>query len=155
MNLAKLLKIVPILNSANIGAGVDGNSLNMAKAHRAVFVILFGALGADSATLKFFSGAGDGTKTSALNYKYAIGSANVGSALCDVLGAELEVATLTLTNTLHGSKMLVVEIDTNQMDMNNNENWLTMELSSGATSGTCQVIAVIEPRYSDSTTVLA
>lgn len=155
MNLAVEKKIVPLINSANISAGVDGDSINMAKGHRALIIVMLGTLGADSATLKVYSGVSNGAKTSALTYKYAVGSAAVGSASADVLGTPAAVASLTLTNTLHGNKMIVLEIDADQMDTNNDENWLTLEISSGASSGVCHAVAIIEPRYNDKATILA
>lgn len=155
MDVANRFQFVPIMSSTNIGAGVDGKSINMGKAHRVKLIIVFGALGADSATLKLYSGATTGVKTSALTFKYAIGAAAIGSALSDTLGTEAAVDSLTLTNTLHGSKMLIAEIDSSKMDLANNEEWLTVELSSGATSGPCVIIAVVEPRYVSGATVIA
>ena len=150
----KGLKFVPVINSADINAGVDGNSINMAKAHRATFILMFGTLVGD-AVLTVNSGATDGAKTSALNFDYALGSAAIGSALSDVLGDVTNAATLTLTAATYSNKMLVVQVDARAMDMANNEEWLTIALSDAANSGICECVAIIEPRYSDGGTVLA
>ena len=150
----KGLKLVPIINSSDINAGVDGDSINMAKAHRATFILMFGTLVGD-AVLTVNSGATDGAKTSALYFDYALGSAAVGSASADVLGDVTNAASLTLTAATYSNKMLVVQVDARAMDLANNEEWLTLSLSAAANSGICECVAIIEPRYSDGTTVLA
>jgi len=155
MNIPKRYKFVPLINSADINAGVDGDSINMAKALRAVIVLMFGAITGVGAILKIYSGATNGAKTSALTFKYGLGGAAVGSALADVLAATAESAALTLTAATYQNKMFVVEIDAAQMDLANNEFWLTVELDNGADSGICEAVALVEPRYSDKATLLA
>ena len=150
----KGLKLVPVINSADINAGLDGDSINMAKAHRATFILMFGTLVGD-AVLTVNSGATDGAKTSALYFDYALGSAAVGSASADVLGDVANAASLTLTAATYSNKMLVVQVDARAMDLANNEEWLTLAISNAANSGICECVAIIEPRYSDGTTVLA
>lgn len=154
MNLAVEKKIVPIINSSDINAGVDGDSINMAKAHRCTFIFLFGTLSGD-AVLTINSGASDGEKTSALTFKYAYGSAAIGSASADVLSTPATSAALTLTAATFSGKMLVVEVDASQMDLDNDEEWLTASLSNAANSGICMAVAIVTPRYSDKATVLA
>jgi hypothetical protein len=154
MKLASIYKFVPIINSADINAGVDGDSINMGKAHRVLFVLMFGTLDGN-AVLTVNSGATDGAKTSALTFRYALGSAAVGSASADVLGAQTAVSSLTLTAATYSNKMLIIELEADQMDTNNDEEWLTLSLSDAANSGICHAVAIVEPRYSDGTTVLA
>ena len=156
MFLSGKYKMVPIIDSADINAGVDGDSINMAKAHRCTFLFMFGALGgAAGAILKVFSGISDAAKTSPLTFRYALGSAATGSATADVLGDAATSAALTLTAATYQNKLLVVEVDGAEMDMANNEEWLTVEIGAEADSGVLHVVAVVEPRYSDGTTVLA
>jgi len=149
-------KVVPIINSADINAGLDGDSINMAKGHRCTILFMFGALGgAAGAVLKVFSGATDGTKSSALTFTYALGSAATGSASSDVLAADATSAALTLTAATYQNKVLVVEIDGSEFDTANNEEWLTVEIGAEADSGVLHAVAIVEPRYSDGTTILA
>lgn len=153
MNL-KGLKFVPVINSADINAGVDADSINMAKGQRATFILLFGAL-VGNAVLTVYSGATDGAKTSALTFEYAYGSAASGSATCDVLTTPASAATLTLTGTTFTNRMVVIQVDAAAMDMDNGEEWLTLSLSDAADSGICEAVCIVEPRYSDNTTMIS
>ena len=148
MNLPERFKVVPVLASDNINAGVDSNSINMKNFHKASFIFTFGTLaGASGAVLKVFSGAADGAKTSALTFRYAVGSAAIGAASCDVLGAQSTSAALTLTAATYTDKMLIVEVDASDMDVANGECWLTAELGAEADSGAADCVAILEPRY--------
>jgi len=147
-------KVVPIINTADYNAGLDGDSINMGKGHRCTFLLMFGAITGD-AVLKVWSGATDGTKSSALTFTYAVGGAAVGSASSDVLAADATSAALTLTAATYQNKLLVVEIDGSEFDTANNEEWLTVEIGAEADAGILHVVAIVEPRYSDGTTVLA
>jgi len=146
-------KIVPVLNTADYNAGVSADSINMAKAHRAIFILTFGAITGD-AVLTVNSGATAAALTSALTFKYAIGGAAIGTTLSDVLAAGTEAATLTLVAATYANKMLVIEINADAMDTANNENWLTLALSAAADAGVCHAVALVEPRYSDNTTLV-
>lgn len=154
MNFASKFHLVPVINSADINAGVDGDSINMGKAHRCTFVLMFGALVGD-AVLTVYSGATDGAKTSALTFAYALGSAAVGAASADVLGTPSTSAALTLTAATYQNKMLVIEVEASEMDLANNEEWLTISISNAADSGICEAVAIVEVRYQDGTTVTA
>jgi len=146
MNFAEKYKVVPVMASDDINAGVDSDSINMSKFHRCTFIITFGTLNGD-AVLKVYSGATDGAKTSALTFRYALASAAIGSASCDVLAATTAAATLTLTAATYTDKMLIVEVDASAMDIANDEEWITLELSAAANSGSCDIVAILEPRY--------
>lgn len=153
MNLAEEYKIVPVMNTADYNAGVDGDSINMKNYHKATFILTFGAITGD-AVMTVNSGATAGAKTSALTFRYAIGGAAIGTAVagstasCDVLAAWTSAATLTLTGTTYANKMLVVEVEAASMDLANSEEWLTIALSSAADAGICHIVAVLHPRYS-------
>jgi hypothetical protein len=146
MRFPEIFKVVPVMASDDINAGVDADSINMKNYHRATFIMTFGTLSGD-AVLTVNSGATDGAKTSALTFNYALGSAAIGSALCDVLAAGTAAATLTLTAATYTDKMLIVEVEAAAMDLANEEEWLTLSLSDAAASGTCDVVAILEPRY--------
>jgi hypothetical protein len=154
MNFPERFKVVPVMASDDINAGVDADSINMAKYHRAAFILTFGTLSGD-AVLTVHSGAADGEKSSALTFYYALASAAIGSEDCDVLASDSTSASLTLTAATYTDKMLVVEIDAADMDVANSEEWLTLSLSDAAASGSCDVVAILEPRYSGACSVTA
>jgi hypothetical protein len=144
--LAEEKKFVPVLYTADYGAGVDFDSINMKNFIRCTFVIGFGAI-AGNAVLTINSGATNGAKTSALTFHYAFGSAARGSASCDVLATTATSAALTLTGTAYDNFMLIAEVDGADMDVDNEEEWLTAAISSAGTSGIAFAFAILEPRY--------
>ncbi len=146
MRFPEIFKVVPVMASDDINAGVDADSINMKNFHRATFIMTFGTL-SGNAVLTVNSGATDGEKTSALTFNYALGSAAIGAASCDVLAAGTAAATLTLTAATYTDKMLIVEVEAAAMDLANEEEWLTLSLSDAAASGSCDVVAILEPRY--------
>ncbi len=154
MNFPEKYKVVPVMASDDINAGVDADSINMKNYHKATFIMTFGTLNGD-AVMTVNSGATDGAKDSALTFHYALGSAAIGSANCDVLAADATAATLTLTAATYTDKMLIVEVDAADMDMANEEEWLTLSLSDAANSGSCDVVAILQPRYTGNCSVSA
>jgi hypothetical protein len=154
MNLASKFKIVPVLHTADYNGGAVGDSINMGKAYRATFILTFGAI-TGNAVLYLYSGITAGTLTSPLEFSYALGSADIGSVNADVLAAQAKSSALTLTDATYQNKMLVIEIDTGDMDLANDEEWLTLYISDAAAAGIVHVVAVLEPRYSSGATVLS
>jgi hypothetical protein len=153
MSYAEDLKIVPLLNSADTGAGVSMDSINMKNFHKATIAITFGTVVGD-AVLTVNSGATDGALTSALTFRHAVGGGAIGAASADVLA---DWTTLTLTAATYTTKMLVLEIDASAMDVANGEEWLTVAISSAGTSAYVHAVAILQPRYSgnQSATALA
>jgi hypothetical protein len=147
-------KIVPVMNSANVSTGSDCDSINMANFHRATFIFTFGAV-TTGITITPKSGASEGTKTTAVASKYAVGGAAIGTAVagstasCDVLAAWTDTST-TATNAAASNLMLVIEIDAKAMTAA--EPWLTLTVAAG-TSGICHCVAILEPRYSSNRSV--
>ncbi len=142
------LKIVPILNSADVTTGTDCDSINMAKFHRATLIFTFGAVTTDI-TITPTCGAAEGEKTTPVPLQYAKGGAAIGTAVagspasCDVLAAWTahdSVASITAASNL----MVVVEINASAMAANSP--WLTVTVAAG-TSGICHCVAILEPRY--------
>ena len=143
---------VPILYSANYGAGVDADSINMKNFHKATFIIGFGAIDGD-AVLTVNSGATNGTKTTAETFRYAFGGAARAAATCDVLAATSTSAALTLTGATYDNYLLIVEIDASAMTAD--QEWLTLAISSAGTSGIIWATAVLDPRYGGESTPTA
>jgi hypothetical protein len=152
-------KIVPLLNSADYGAGVSMDSINMKNARRATLVLTFGAI-TGNAGLKIYSGATAAATTSACAFDYALASAAIGSSSADVLAAKstaVAASGITLTAATYASKMLVIDVDAAKMDVANAEEWLTAVIDSSGSAGICHAVAILDPRYTkaQSGTVLA
>jgi hypothetical protein len=142
--LAEKYKIVPIMNTADFTTGLNSDSINMKNYHKATILVSLGAVAGAGLVLQVFSGLTDGARTTALAFKYAHGSAAIGSALCDVL-ADWTTAPTTgwaIGDASHDNYFAVIEIDAAEMT----GNWLTVYPNAG-TSGIAHMIAVLEPRY--------
>lgn len=137
-------KIVPVLVSANIGASTDTNSILMDTYHRATFIFTCGACTGD-VTFTVTSGATDGAKTTQIPFRYAMGSAAIGSANCDVLSAVATDAdgSVALTCT---TKMVVIDVESSELA--SGHKWLT--ITAAATAGIVHGVAILAPRYSGS-----
>lgn len=134
-----------VLKPGDHAAGVDGDSVNMGKLHTLRFLIGFGALTGD-AVLTVQSGATEGTKTTAEKFRYALAQAVQGAADGDKLAAWTKGATsLTLTAATYQNKLLVVEIDSDQVT--DGQPWVTLALSAAASVLNAAVIGVGEARY--------
>jgi hypothetical protein len=145
---AEKLKLIPLMNSADISTGADLDSINMKNFHRVTFLITCGAVTTDL-TATPTSGASAGTKTTAVPAKYAAGGAVIGTAVagsaasCDVLAAWTSHAS-AYTLSAASNKFLVIEIEA--ADMTDGEPWLTVRLTT-ATGGIVHAVAVLQPRY--------
>lgn len=147
MNLAERMKIVPLLMSLDVTTGLNTASVNMKNFHRATFICLFGANTAGAGyVLQVYSALATATRTTALAVRYAWGSAAVGSASCDVLGATAVSATsgVVVGDSAHDSTMLVIDLMASELPTNHN--WVTLYPNAG-TAGAFHCIAILEPRY--------
>lgn len=147
MGLAEERKVVPLLASANYGAGVSMDSINMKNFHRATIIMTFGAT-SGSAVLKIYSGTTAAALTSAMVFDYAYAGGAIAAASADVLAANATAVAASGLTLASGSKMLVVDVEASDMDLANDEEWLTPVIDSAGTSGICHAVAVLEPRYS-------
>ena len=150
MKLPEILKVVPVLRygDLNAGATLDTDSINMENYHRCTFLIQWHAIGVANSTLEVYSGASDGTCTSALYFDHAKGGAATGTALCDVLAATANANTLTITEASDDNFMMLVEVRSTDMDVANGESWLTMRITdAGGQTGNVTILAILEPRY--------
>lgn len=157
MRFAEEKKVVPILASANYGAGVTLDSINMKNFHRASIIITFGAV-TGNAGLLVYSGATAAATTSAIVFDSAVTGANIAAASGDVLGATTRAVAasgLTLTAGTYGSRMAVLEIDAANMDVANGEEWLTLVIDGSASSGIAHAVAILEPRYTSGQSITA
>ena len=159
MRLGEEKKIVPVLRYGDFAAGatLDCDSINMKNYHRATFICQIHAMGGAASYALLYSGATDGTLTSALTFNYAFGGAATGAAACDVLAADATSANLSIAHATYDNYMLVIEVEADDMDLANDENWLTLSFAdtdTGAT-GNVTVIAILDPRYKENLSATA
>ena len=149
MRLAENMKIVPLTNDTAYSGGISLDSVNMRNhRHADVVIICKNAIG--NSALKVYSGATAAAKTTAMIFDYAIGSGTVGSSSADVLGSTstaVAASGMTLTASSVSSAMTVLSIDAAQMDTANAHEWMTVEIDSTASSGSCTAVAILDPRY--------
>jgi len=160
MRLAEEKKIVPVANNMDLSGTATNpcDSINMKNFHRATFICQFGALGGAACYCVPKSGATEGTESSDVPFRYAIGGAATGTAVagstasCDVLAAATNAtAAVTFAHATYDNYMLVVEVEASDMDIANGEEWLTLTFpdTAGGLTGNVTVIAILEPRYTN------
>ena len=142
-------KLVPVLASANINAGVDADSVDMMGAKSLTLLCQFGPsyAGAAGAILKLFEGATHGTKTTALTFNYRYGGAAVKSATADILSAVASSAALQIATATLVSRLLVIELNADQIT--DGMRYLTLEVGAEADAGELTVLAVVDPMHLD------
>jgi hypothetical protein len=145
--LSQTLKIVPLLVSADINAGVDSDSVDMAGVKNASFLCQFGAdhAGAAGAIFKLYSGATHGTKTTAMTFNYRYGGAAVKSANADVFSAIASSAALQIATATLASRMLIIEINADQIT--DGHRYLTIEVGAESDAGTLTIVALLDPMF--------
>lgn len=150
MRISEQFILIPILEALDTQAGIDGQSVNMGLLHSICFPINFGAVTGD-AVLKFYVGATDGTKTTAVAFSTRLSSGAYKAASADLLGAETDVAAagLTLTAATYTNKTLVVEFDSQAIAAATP--WLTLELSAAASVLLTACVAIGVPRFASNT----
>ena len=150
MRISERFKPVSILEPVDTEAGIDGQSVNMGLLHEICYLLTFGAVTGD-AVLKFYVGASDGTKTTAVAFKYRLASGDFKAASADLFGAFTDVAStgLTLTAATFDHKMVAIEFDAQAIA--DATPWLTLELSNAASASLTACIAIGEPRFASNT----
>ncbi|MFH2075819.1 MAG: hypothetical protein ABIJ57_10830 [Pseudomonadota bacterium] len=160
MYLAEQMKIVPVASGYDLSTDdtlMTLDSINMAGFHHCTFLVQWATISTASPLLYVWSGATDGALTSAITFNYAWASAAALAADADVLGAWSTSAALTITHGTYDNYLLVIEVPASLMDMANNENWLTINLTdptSGCT-GNVTVTAILQARYPGNQSVTA
>jgi len=145
--LSQDLKIVPILVSLDINAGVDCDSVDMQGMKSVSFLFTFGSDLSGDAILTINSGTTHGAKTTAMTFNYRYGGAAIGSALADVLSDIASSAALTLTGTTFVSRGLICEVNVDQIT--DGHRYITPSLSSAASAGAVHAWALLDPMYKD------
>lgn len=150
MRISERFKAVSILEPVDTEAGIDGQSVNMGLLNEICYLLTFGAVTGD-AVLKFYVGATDGTKTTAVAFKYRLASGDFKAASADLFGAVTDVANtgLTLTAATFDHKMVAIEFDSQAIA--DATPWLTIELSAAASASLTACIAIGDQRFASNT----
>lgn len=146
MRISEQFILIPILEALDTQAGIDGQSVNMGRLHAISFPINFGVV-TDDAVLKFYVGATDGAKTTAIAFNTRLSSGDYKAASADLYGAvTAQAATgLTLTAATYDHRTLLVEFDSQEIAPATP--WLTLELSAAASVLLTACVAIGRPRY--------
>lgn len=160
MKLAEEKKVVLVTSNLdyNTGATATTKGINMKGYHHCTFLIDVGTLGVADVTIKAYSGTTDMALTSALPFKYAYGGSTclwaaagtTPASGADILAAETEVTAATglvVAQATYPNYMLLIEVDASIMDIDNEEEWLSLSITCGAATGLASVFAILEPRY--------
>ncbi len=146
MRFSERFKVAALTESADVTtAGVDGYSVHMGRLHNAAWLINFGAITADD-VLKFYVGASQGAKTTAIAFSYRLAAADTKAALSDTFGAFTAVTSsgLTLTAATYDHKLLIVEFDSQAIP--DATPYVTLETAGSATASNISVVLIGEPR---------
>lgn len=145
MRLCEQHKIVPLLEPEDHAAGADCDSVNMENYAHLTLIFLFGEL-TGNAVLTVNSGASDGAKTTAETFNYRATAADLKTAAGDTLGTEATSAALTLTAASYEDRMVVVELDADELT--DGQMFVTPNISSAASEEFASCVAILsKPRY--------
>jgi len=144
--------IVPLAVDGDITGSYDLDSIDMSLYNHVTILISCSADLAGNNVLKMHGGAADGIKTADTTFTYRYGGAAAKSASADVLTAPATSAALTLTAATYAGRVLVVEVDAEDMVVAGVQyRYLTGNFDGTATTGTASAFAVLsEPRYETS-----
>ena len=150
--LQEVKGIISLLEPLDTQAGIDSESFDMSKVHRAAIAISFGAVTGD-AVLKVYVGASTGTKTTALTFRYRLSGADYKASANDGFGAEASSAALTLTAATYDHRVLLIDLLGVEVDPA--KPWVTLELDATASVLLVSALAILEPRYAPPLTAVA
>lgn len=148
--ISENMNVAYIVKGADHAAGVSGDSVNMGRMFRAMYIIQFFATITGDSVLTLSSGATNGTETTSETFRYRLADADQGTA-SGTLGSESDTyadwatsSSLTLTAATYDNRTLLVEIDSD--DLTDGQPWLTMVFSSAASALNISVVMVGAPR---------
>jgi hypothetical protein len=147
MRFSERFKIAPLTESADVTTnGVDSYSVHMGKVHEGCWLVNFGAITSDD-TLKVYVGASQGTKTTAIAFKYRQTAADTKAALSDTYGAFTDVASsgLTLAATTFDHKLTIVEVDSQAIA--DATPFVTLEIAGSASAQNVSIVFIGTPRF--------
>lgn len=141
--------IIPLAANYNTITAAE-ESIDMAKYNHATFIFLFSAdMAGDGGILTMSAGLTNGAADAAATFTYRYGTAACLSATADTLTAPVAAATLTMTTANCQSKVLTVEVDTQDLNVSGVQyRYLTPAYDDGGSGGIFSCVAILsEPRY--------
>ncbi len=151
MRFSEQLILIPVVEAKDYGsAGIDFDSVHIGRLDALSVAINFGALTGNS-VLTVNTGATEGTKTTAMAFKYRVGGGAFKAASADILGDATAVtsAGLTLTAATYQHKLLVIEIDVDAMT--DGQPWVTVAIDATATVLNVGGLGIGMPRHASHT----
>jgi len=146
--------VVYVMKPGDHQAGVAGDSINMGKVSKVVYLLQTAAITGDT-LLTVKSGATAGTETTSETFRYRLADGDQAAASADLFGDWATSTSLTMTAATYDNKLLIVEIDDDTLTAD--QPWVTIAVSSAASALNLSIVAVCSPRYQahDSVTVIA
>jgi hypothetical protein len=140
--------IVPITAPVQKTATFVTPHVALKKYERAKFLVLLGALATDSFTLTVTASSDNagGTPT-ALSFKYRVTAAAGTDTLGDLSAA---VTSLVLTHSTYGGKVVIIEVDADELTADKPYVGLTFT-DPGSADAVIGVVAELKPRYPQAT----
>jgi len=143
--------IIPLCALAtDVNPNAELDSFSMKGYGHATVIIQFAASLTGDNVLTVECGATDSADTLDATFHYRLGSAAPGSATADTLAADATAATLTLTAATYQGKMLVLEIDADELPTSGTTvyDWVTVDFDGTASVGTIMAFAILSnPRF--------
>lgn len=155
MRLSEQLMFIPLIETeAYGGAGCDSDAVNVGLLNSFSAVFAFGDITGDS-VLTVYKGATAAlaaAKGTAIAFRYRLAAADATNTLADTFGSETAVAAtgLTLTAATYDHKLLVVEIDPDELA---GYPYLVFSIDSTANPMDCSCLGIGQARYSGVTTL--
>lgn len=131
---------------------VNEESIDMALYGHATFIFLFSAdCTASAGVITMDAGLTNAAGDAAVTFTYRYSSAAVLTAGADVLGTAATAATITLAQGDIVNRMLIIEVDADDMWISNVQyRYLTVAYDDAGTAGIFSCVAVLsEPRYAE------
>lgn len=151
--LIQEMKVVPIIASADIVAGLDSDAFSLEHAHSVAIALGFGPShgGAAGAIIKVYTGLALTDKTTAITFNYSYTSAIVGAANGDVWTANATSAALQIPTATIVSRVLMIQFDV--VDLTAGHKYCIVEIGNESDAGELSGVAYLYGRYASMATV--
>ena len=143
--------IIPLCAQATtITSNTEMDSFNMSQYEHATIIMIFAASLSGHNILTVECGATDSSDTSDATFHHRLGAAVPASPGADTLAEDATTAALTLTDATYQGKMLVLEIDGDELPKSGETvyPWVTVDFDGTAGTATVTAFAILsKPRY--------
>ena len=168
MKLAEEKKVILVTSALDLNTGDPATTkgINMKGYHNCTFLIDIGTMTVANATIKVWSGATDMDLASEVAFKYAYGASTslwaaagtTPASGADILAAETTAVAATglvVVQATYPNFMLMIEVDASDMDVANEEEWLSISITCGTAEGLVTIFAILDPRYTSNRSATA